>query len=386
MTRTEAETARAATVISTRARHGPVVVLLADGSPHCCVAQRGHDAASSERVALARKPVRLHWMADAPTVLRMLPPYLVAWAPAPPITPEPPRARPRQASELSFQELESAHQMRQSGMSCMDIESEPSINLVRNKGKTADRALKTYARMTSGPRWRGPKAFFAPSHGWIKRITAFAEDYHCRGESFRVLEDRYKIGNANGGNAKRLGEMLTSKAAAGWMVGWLPTEFAERAANIIVGHAERGYRAIVEAGLRNATFDRVVERYDDLVRACAVKHISVLMEERATDPGALATRWTREQLAHWREQWQEHERQEHENRSCFIGGVGREASEVTDLDEVKAIWSAYRGNGGALSYEQIEKDAKFNLRAANGTTAFRICKRHEAGEVITPTP
>jgi hypothetical protein len=58
-------------------------------------------------------------------------------------------------------------------------------------------------------------------------------------------------------------------------------------------------------------------------------------------------------------------------------GVGRVASQVTDPTETKAIWEAYKGNGGALSYEQIEKDPRFNLRHANGNTAYRIVKKHE---------
>ena len=54
---------------------------------------------------------------------------------------------------------------------------------------------------------------------------------------------------------------------------------------------------------------------------------------------------------------------------------GRVASQVTNPAEVAAIRAAYRGNGGSLSYEQIEGDPRFNLRKANGSTAFRIIKR-----------
>jgi hypothetical protein len=56
--------------------------------------------------------------------------------------------------------------------------------------------------------------------------------------------------------------------------------------------------------------------------------------------------------------------------------AGRVASEVTDPAEVKAIKAAYKGNGGTLSYKQIEDEPKFNLRKANGNTAYRICKRN----------
>ena len=55
--------------------------------------------------------------------------------------------------------------------------------------------------------------------------------------------------------------------------------------------------------------------------------------------------------------------------------VGRVASEVTDPAEVAAIKNAYKGNGGTLSYKQIEDDPRFNLRKANGNTAYRIVKR-----------
>ncbi len=56
-------------------------------------------------------------------------------------------------------------------------------------------------------------------------------------------------------------------------------------------------------------------------------------------------------------------------------GVGRVASEVTDPTEMEAIWAAYKKNGGTLSFQQIERDPRFNLRPANGNTAFRIIKR-----------
>lgn len=58
-------------------------------------------------------------------------------------------------------------------------------------------------------------------------------------------------------------------------------------------------------------------------------------------------------------------------------GPGRTAKEVTDAAEIKRIWSAYKGNGGKLSYEGIEKDRSFKLRIAGGMTAHRICKKHK---------
>jgi hypothetical protein len=57
--------------------------------------------------------------------------------------------------------------------------------------------------------------------------------------------------------------------------------------------------------------------------------------------------------------------------------TGRTATEVTDPAEMKTIWSAYRGNGGACSYQQIELNPAFNLRVANGNTAYRIVKKYD---------
>ena len=54
---------------------------------------------------------------------------------------------------------------------------------------------------------------------------------------------------------------------------------------------------------------------------------------------------------------------------------GRVASEVTDPAEMEAIWAAYKKNGGTLSFQQIERDPRFNLRDANGNTALRIIKK-----------
>lgn len=52
---------------------------------------------------------------------------------------------------------------------------------------------------------------------------------------------------------------------------------------------------------------------------------------------------------------------------------GKTAAEVVGREDVKAIVLAYRGNGGDMSYEQIEK--VFGLRQSNGMTAYRIIKR-----------
>lgn len=54
-------------------------------------------------------------------------------------------------------------------------------------------------------------------------------------------------------------------------------------------------------------------------------------------------------------------------------GKGRVSAQVTDKAEMKAIYDAKQAG---LSFEQIEKDEKFNLRESNGMTAWRICKRY----------
>lgn len=64
--------------------------------------------------------------------------------------------------------------------------------------------------------------------------------------------------------------------------------------------------------------------------------------------------------------------------TASLAAAGRVATEVTDLADIKAVWNAYRGNGGPYSYEQIEKDPKFNLRASRGNTAYRIIRKYEA--------
>jgi len=58
--------------------------------------------------------------------------------------------------------------------------------------------------------------------------------------------------------------------------------------------------------------------------------------------------------------------------------AGRVASEVTDPETVQKVWSLYRGNGGSMTYEEIENVATLNLRKSNGMTAYRIIQRKKA--------
>jgi cobaltochelatase CobS len=62
---------------------------------------------------------------------------------------------------------------------------------------------------------------------------------------------------------------------------------------------------------------------------------------------------------------------------------GRVASEVTDPREIEAIWRAYKGNGGTQSYKQMEADPRFDLRPANGNTAYRVVKKFGAAGATT---
>jgi len=55
----------------------------------------------------------------------------------------------------------------------------------------------------------------------------------------------------------------------------------------------------------------------------------------------------------------------------------RLSTEVVDEAEIKAIFLAYKGNGGTLTYDGIENDKSFGLKWANGMTAYRICKKYE---------
>lgn len=52
---------------------------------------------------------------------------------------------------------------------------------------------------------------------------------------------------------------------------------------------------------------------------------------------------------------------------------GRISSDVTSLREMRSIFTA-RKNG--LSFDKIEQVKKFNLRSANGMTAYRVCKKY----------
>lgn len=53
----------------------------------------------------------------------------------------------------------------------------------------------------------------------------------------------------------------------------------------------------------------------------------------------------------------------------------RTSSQVKDEEEMKAIYYAYKGNGGKFSYSSLEKE--FNLRDNNGMNAYRIVKLYE---------
>ena len=72
--------------------------------------------------------------------------------------------------------------------------------------------------------------------------------------------------------------------------------------------------------------------------------------------------------------------------------TGRTSAEINDPTELEAIAKACKAYGGQYSFERVETDLGFNLRLANGMTAYRICKkwgeyikRVGAGEVV-PVP
>jgi len=62
--------------------------------------------------------------------------------------------------------------------------------------------------------------------------------------------------------------------------------------------------------------------------------------------------------------------------------MSRLASQVNSVDEIRAIFAAYRGNGGTMSYEQIERH--FQLKETNGMTAYRIVQRARKLSQSTP--
>jgi hypothetical protein len=61
-----------------------------------------------------------------------------------------------------------------------------------------------------------------------------------------------------------------------------------------------------------------------------------------------------------------------------VAKAGRVASEVTDAETVNRVCSLYKGNGGTMTYDQIEEQADLNLRKSNGMTAYRIIQRRKA--------
>jgi hypothetical protein len=66
--------------------------------------------------------------------------------------------------------------------------------------------------------------------------------------------------------------------------------------------------------------------------------------------------------------------------------TGRTSRDVTDLKEMKKIWDSHKKQGGTMSYESLEE--AFNLRAANGMNAYRVCRKYEretqaAGKKVT---
>ena len=54
--------------------------------------------------------------------------------------------------------------------------------------------------------------------------------------------------------------------------------------------------------------------------------------------------------------------------------TGRTASKITDKAEVARIAAMYKGNGGTMTFEEIEELVDLDLRKAKGMTAYRICK------------
>lgn len=63
--------------------------------------------------------------------------------------------------------------------------------------------------------------------------------------------------------------------------------------------------------------------------------------------------------------------------ASVLGAVLRTSAEIVDLEEMKRVWKAYKKNGGKLTFVEIEEDHSFNLKWANGMTAWRIIKKYE---------
>jgi len=55
---------------------------------------------------------------------------------------------------------------------------------------------------------------------------------------------------------------------------------------------------------------------------------------------------------------------------------GLVSSKVNSIPVMRSIWKDHYEKG--LSYEAIEKNAKYDLRHAKGMTAYRLCRKYEA--------
>lgn len=62
---------------------------------------------------------------------------------------------------------------------------------------------------------------------------------------------------------------------------------------------------------------------------------------------------------------------------------GRVSSEVSTIPSMRAIWNEH---DKGTSYERIEENARFNLKKANGMTAYRICRKYEKLTGTKPKP
>jgi hypothetical protein len=57
---------------------------------------------------------------------------------------------------------------------------------------------------------------------------------------------------------------------------------------------------------------------------------------------------------------------------------GRTATQVKDPAEIAKICALYKGNGGTMTFKEIENTPEFNLRQTNGMTAYRIINAAKA--------